>query len=152
MFAQACAQKRDLLLDLLNVVVAAFEVDLWGGWSDSVVVEANRQGQGKTYVFDSNEVTSGLLDSLVDDTETSAAQLLQHVIVVGHCGVSKSGMHCYVCCAASVLSSLGIAVDREKMRWTIEAEACMRVVCSGLLYRIVRPSSSERSVLVMSQL
>jgi len=38
------------------------------------------------------------------------------------------------------------------MSWTIEAEACMRVVCSGLLYQIVRPSSSERSVLVMSQL
>ena len=101
-------------------------------------------------MFDGDEVTSGLLDSLVYDTETATSQLLQHVIVVGHCGVSKSRVHCYEACAAAVLSSLMVAAGREKMSLTIETGACMRVVWSGLLYQIVCPRSSESLVLVMS--
>ena len=116
-----------------------------------VVVEADR-GQGKTYMFDSDQIASCFLDGLVDDTETSAAQLLEHVIVVGHSGVSKSRVHCYEACAAAVLSSLMGAAGREKTSLTIETGACMRVVWSGLMYQIVCPRSSESLVLVMSQL
>jgi hypothetical protein len=103
-------------------------------------------------VFDGDQVTRGLLDSLVYDTETAASQLLEHVIVVGHGGISKGRVHCYERCAAAVLSSLSVAAGREKMNWTIETGACMRVVWSRLLYQIVCPRSSESLVLVMSQL
>jgi hypothetical protein len=119
-------------------------------WVVSQCCGEGQQGAGEAYVFDGDEVTSGLLDRLVYDTETSAPQFLQHVIVVGHCGISKGWVHCYEACAAAVLSSLMVAAGREKMSVTIETGACMRVVWSGLLYQIVCPRSSESLVLVMS--
>jgi len=84
---------------------------------------------GKTYVFDGDQITRGLLDGLVYDTETATSQLLQHVIVVGHGGFSESRVHCCYCCAAWVKCGVGVAAScdghsREGMGLlTIEVEA-----------------------------
>lgn len=104
------------MLDLLDIVIAAFEVDLVMAWS---VESELADGGPRTYVFDGDQIACGLFDGLVNDAKTAAAQLFEHVIVVGHCGLSKSRVHCLfvgqaeACCGRHSRGGRGLTIEAE---------------------------------------
>lgn len=79
-WACACAEDGNLGLDILDVVVIGFEIDL----------ESKMSAWGRpcsaagpwTYMLDGNDLSSSLLNSLVDNTETSTYRRSQELSAI----------------------------------------------------------------------
>ena len=69
--ARAGAQNSNLGLDILNVIVVGFEIDL----VRTVLASVRRAGlNGSTNVFDCDSLPGSLVDSLVHDAKASTCR------------------------------------------------------------------------------
>ena len=76
MGARASTEDRDLGLDVLDVIVGRFEIDLRRGSLSAVVVLAQQiSSHAATYMFDGDYLARGLLDALVDHSKTTACAI-----------------------------------------------------------------------------
>lgn len=76
MGARASTEDRDLGLDVLDIIVGRFEIDLREGSPSAVVLLAQRiRSYAATYMFDGDYLARGLLDALVDDSKTAACTI-----------------------------------------------------------------------------
>jgi hypothetical protein len=79
--ASAGSQNRNLLLDLLNIILAGLEIDLeirqlWSErWASTIEIRNEKIQIGrKAYVFDGNDLAVGLVNGLVNNTKTAACK------------------------------------------------------------------------------